>query len=433
MRAGVRPDVLRAVRSARVARHCGLGVVLALLAAGVPAAAQVLPGTSLPPTPLQDRLPPTPVPTIERGVETVRGVAGDYAAQVRDLLREAPTQVRRTPQGDPMLRGEYLALDATADALQAARAAGFEVIDRAMPDHTVPDALRDLPVPVLLRDRRDRAPARALRALRAAMPAATVEAHHLYLPAGGGAPGEPSRGEPSRGDTLADASPRLVVGLIDGGVDAGAPALSRLQIERHGCGGRAIAQDHGTRVALRLAGQARGRLYAADLWCGERVGGGTLALVEALRWMAQQRVPVINISLIGPDNPALRRMVEALHARGHVLVAAAGNDGPAAPPRYPAGYVQAIAVAAVDTRGKPLAESAAGAHIDLCAPGMAGNVRGTSYAAPLVARVLAQRLDTLQAGTARDAAARLPQLVVATGRGRNARCGLGVLRTVAAD
>lgn len=87
-------------------------------------------------------------------------------------------------------------------------------------------------------------------------------------------------------------------------------------------------------------------------------------------------------------------------------------------------------MAAVDARGRPLAESAAGAHIDLCAPGVAGPVRGTSFAAPLVARALAERVDALQPETAEQAFADLPQLVQPAARGRDARCGLGVLRAV---
>ncbi|MGN6151369.1 MAG: S8 family serine peptidase, partial [Lysobacteraceae bacterium] len=142
-------------------------------------------------------------------------------------------------------------------------------------------------------------------------------------------------------------------------------------------------------------------LHAADLWCGDRVGGGTAALIDALDWMARQRVPVVNISLVGPANPVLRRVVTAMVARGHVLVAAAGNGGPAAPPQYPAAYPGVVAVAAVDARMQALPESASGPQIAFCAPGVLDRTspvakgapaRGTSYAAPLVARLFAERL-----------------------------------------
>jgi hypothetical protein len=40
---------------------------------------------------------------------------------------------------------------------------------------------------------------------------------------------------------------------------------------------------------------------------------------------------VVNISLVGPDNMLLRQLVRQMIARGHIIVAAVGNDGPAAP------------------------------------------------------------------------------------------------------
>ncbi|HEU4809030.1 MAG TPA: S8 family serine peptidase, partial [Sphingomicrobium sp.] len=77
-----------------------------------------------------------------------------------------------------------------------------------------------------------------------------------------------------------------------------------------------------------------------------------------------------------------------------------GNDGPAAPPQYPASYTGVIAITAVDSRGRALPEAGRARHIDFAAPGadMAAalprggyaRVRGTSFAAPLAAaRLLA--------------------------------------------
>jgi rare lipoprotein A len=48
--------------------------------------------------------------------------------------------------------------------------------------------------------------------------------------------------------------------------------------------------------------------------------------------MVQQRVPVVTVSLVGPANPLLAKVVAAAQARGLVIVAAVGNNGPAAPP-----------------------------------------------------------------------------------------------------
>ncbi|WP_442512448.1 S8 family serine peptidase [Novilysobacter longmucuonensis] len=120
---------------------------------------------------------------------------------------------------------------------------------------------------------------------------------------------------------------------------------------------------------------------------------------EAMAWLAQEGVGVINLSLVGPHNALLRRATEALAARGHVLVAAVGNDGPAAPPLFPAAYPEVMGVTAVDRRQRALPEAGRGVQVDFAAlgselraarpDGLWGTVRGTSFAAPLVARAAA--------------------------------------------
>ena len=72
-----------------------------------------------------------------------------------------------------------------------------------------------------------------------------------------------------------------------------------------------------------------------------------LALIKALDWLAAQGVPVINISLSGPRNPAVAGAIARITKRGHVIVAAAGNDGPAAPPVFPGAYDNVVGVTAV--------------------------------------------------------------------------------------
>jgi subtilisin family serine protease len=99
----------------------------------------------------------------------------------------------------------------------------------------------------------------------------------------------------------------------------------------------------------------------------------------------------------------LEAAVKALIAKGHVVVAAVGNDGPAAPPLYPAAYPGVVAVTAVDARRRLLPEASRGSHVDFAAPGaeMAAAgldggfvaVRGTSFAAPLAAGLLARKMS----------------------------------------
>jgi subtilisin family serine protease len=153
----------------------------------------------------------------------------------------------------------------------------------------------------------------------------------------------------------------------------------------------------------RFRGAAPGAtLFVADVYGRAPAGGSAETIAKALAWLAEARAPVINISLVGPPNILLEAAVKALIAKGHVVVAAVGNDGPAAPPLYPAAYPGVVAVTAVDARRRLLPEASRGSHVDFAAPGaeMAAAgldggfvaVRGTSFAAPLAAGLLARRM-----------------------------------------
>jgi subtilisin family serine protease len=147
-------------------------------------------------------------------------------------------------------------------------------------------------------------------------------------------------------------------------------------------------------------GAAQGAsLFVADVYGGSRAAGSASSIVRALGWLASKRPQVVNISLVGPQNLLVQRAVQALRARGIGIVAAVGNDGPAAPPQYPASYPGVVAVTGVDARGRALPEAGKAGHLDFAAPGadMAAalpgqgyaKVRGTSFAAPLATARLA--------------------------------------------
>src|SRR2546423_11491012 len=97
---------------------------------------------------------------------------------------------------------------------------------------------------------------------------------------------------------------------------------------------------------------------------------------------------------VGPPNRTLAGIVQNVLARGHLVVAAVGNDGPAAPPLYPAAWPGVVGVTAVDPRHQVLVEAQGGVQVKFAAPGagMAAArlhqghalVRGTSFASTIV-------------------------------------------------
>jgi subtilisin family serine protease len=108
------------------------------------------------------------------------------------------------------------------------------------------------------------------------------------------------------------------------------------------------------------------------------------------------------MSVVGPDNAVLAAVVRKVIAQSIVIVAASGNDGPNAAPLYPAAYPGVVAVTAVDAHERLLLEASGGEHVRFAAPGAdmlaatrSGKyavVRGTSYASPLVAGLIARLL-----------------------------------------
>lgn len=404
------------------------GMLLLGLALATPAAALGLP-VGLPPV-------PDAVGTVDPLVRDTAALARERLERVQSLLRVHRRELEADPRGAPVVRGELLAIDPSPGAVQALREAGFRVREER--------ALEPLGVRVLVLEPPGRQPLRrALRQLRRIDPDGRYDYNHLYL---GAAPVPGARGAaapawmavasataPMAAGTEADAP---LVGLVDGGVDAALPAFAGRDLRRHGCPS-AAPDPHGTAVAALLLQAPRLRLRAADIYCGEATGGAVTRLADALAWLAGERATVINLSLVGPPNALMEALVARLQQRGHVLVAAVGNDGPAAPPLYPAAYPGVIGVAAVDARGRPLPESGRGAHVDIAANGLfaladakgrARSFRGTSFAAPRVARRAALLLP---AGAADRADATLRALAAesrdAGPRGRDARFGEGVL------
>jgi subtilisin family serine protease len=408
-------------------------LMVAMLVLASPAQGQVrLPGVQLPGDPLQ---------SLQRGIAQADSTAALKLSDARHLaiaalIRSNPRTVGADPRGEAIVRDEILAYAPSEAGLAAARALGFDV-RREQIEAELGWRL------VVLQKPQNLSSDKALRKLRAADPAGTYEFNHLYT--GSGVQGAAAERDDVR-PGAPTSTPAARVGLIDTGVDLTHPVFNGTTAHRWGCDDRVIPAAHGTAVASLLVGRAAefhgvlpsADLYAADVYCGAPTGGAVDALAGAFGWMVRERIAVINVSLVGPDNAVLARIVASLTARGYAIVAAVGNDGPAAPPLYPASYPHVIGVTGVDAHHRVLMEAARGAQVMFAAPGadMAAGapagiyvaVRGTSFAAPIVAALLAQRLSRPDATLAAAAVQALAQGAIDLGPpGKDLTYGYGLL------
>ena len=426
---------------ARKRRHRALWAVLAMLLAP-PLWAQLGP-VQLPRVGVLPALGNT-VNGLVGGVENSAALNDVRNLRIQELLRTQSKQLERDPDGNPIVRAQIVAISPAPQLLEHALLLGFSVLS------TQTFESLDLSE-VVLRAPEHWSTRKALKTLRELDPAGTYDFNHVYLDSASevsaAAPDASAGDEALRATAAAPASSGAVrVGLIDGGVDLGHPVFLDAPVHTHGCADQVIVSAHGTAVASLLAGHALhfsgaaplAELYAADVYCGQASGGAVAAVLEALAWMAQSKVPVINVSLVGPANMTLAAVVHNLVARGYLLVAAVGNDGPAAPPLYPAAYPGVIGVTAVDARRKVLLEACRGPQVRYAAPGadmMAAapggtyaNVRGTSFAAPIVAGLLARSLHAPDAAAAASALEQLNSQAVSLGAGgRNPVYGFGLV------
>ena len=388
--------------SPNTARAVACILPLLLLSAGSAQAQLRLPSLNLP-----QALGAPGLDGLARPVERLvdRTVPGDLRAlrldAVESLLQRHRSVLEADPRGEPVVRRELLANSPGAAGLRAARELGIEVV-REERFEELGESLVVLRVPPQLGTQE------ALARLRALDPGGSYDFNHLYTGSSALALGS-AAGAAESGRAMAAATG--AVGLVDSGVDAAHPVFEGAAIDSFGCAGKRHPAPHGTAVAALMVGRAERftgaapgtRLYAADIYCDSPTGGSADKIAAALGWMARSRVGVVNISLVGPPNATLERVVAAMVGRGHLLVAAVGNDGPAAPPLYPASYPGVVGVTGVDRQGRALPEAGRGPQVMFAAPGSQmvsaalgtppyRQVRGTSFAAPIVAGLLAKDL-----------------------------------------
>jgi subtilisin family serine protease len=211
----------------------------------------------------------------------------------------------------------------------------------------------------------------------------------------------------------------VIVGVVDTGVS---PVLERKGEDLHGrilAGadfsgsaprkGYADDHNHGTGVCSLIAGDnengkgVAGVAPKAKICIAKGLGRGGVGSAEgiaaAIHWLADEcHVHLINLSL-GSDGEASVITQAVVHAleKGVTIIAAAGNSGANAI-SYPAMLPPVISVAATDTNRQP-AVFTSPSKVDVAAPGVdiivddrfgqCVSMSGTSFAAPIVAGIVA--------------------------------------------
>jgi minor extracellular protease Epr len=345
----------------------------------------------------QVALPPVPLPTLP-DLNAQRLISsGDRLIQIRldrisALVRDHRESIQFDEHGEPAVRGILVASGVDEAMIARAGKKGFGLLDRERIEGLDLDIVR-------FRIPDGHSLGRARKQLAKLLPEAEVDVDNLYFTSGrdvwvGGALPQIALATATSGGSGG-------LGLIDGGVAAHPSVAGRVE-QRGFAKGAPSASLHGTAIASLLIGNgsvhgaALGqRLLAADVYGTDPAGGNASAIARALGWLAQSGVAVTTISLVGPDNKLLSAAVMRAQQRGMLIVAAVGNDGPAAPPAYLASYRGVLAVTGVDARERALPEAGRALHVDFAAPGddvlaatgaaSADRLRGTSFAAPLVA------------------------------------------------
>lgn len=334
-------------------------------------------------------------PLVPGVLNSATGTVDSTLGIVRDTVGRPQRTISfdRDVNGMRVLRQTVLALSPTEQSLSIARGLSFQIV-RQQTIGSLGLSVAELRAPENLDA------TQALSLLRRADPSGTYDYDHIYNPSGDD---QTVAAITPTAEAAQPVQKKIRIGMIDGGIDRhhGDFADADIVTKNFASEKNSVPTAHGTAVASLMVGRGEqgtlpsAGLFAADVYGGEASGGAADGIARALGWLAENDVPVANISLAGPPNIILQAAVKAFLERGHVIVAAAGNEGPASPPEYPAAYPGVAAVTSVSGDHEIQLDANQGAHISFAALGvdcraaaMKGghaNVTGTSYASPQVA------------------------------------------------
>lgn len=198
---------------------------------------------------------------------------------------------------------------------------------------------------------------------------------------------------------------RVQVAVIDSGVESDHPDLAgQVALQENFVDGSAYAaKKHGTAVAgiiaakagngIGIEGIAPGARLMALRGCWEEADHGTrcnsFTLGKALNFALSHKAQVINMSLGGPSDILMKRLVDVALARGVTVVAAVDPQLPGG--GYPAAYPGVIAAASTPAQASlPGLVVAPGQDIPTTVPGGRwALVNGTSFSAAHVSGMAA--------------------------------------------
>ncbi len=200
---------------------------------------------------------------------------------------------------------------------------------------------------------------------------------------------------------------RVRIAAIDTGVQIDHPdLLGQIELARNVVDGRTnVAETHGTAVAgiiaaladngAGIAGVAPGARLLALRACRQSTAAGagatctSFALAKALQIALDERAQVVNLSLGGPRDRLLERLLDVATSRGVSIVAAADPD--ARDGGFPASHRGVLAIAGEDVHDLPadILRAPARDIPTTLVGGKWGFVTGSSYAAAHVSGLVA--------------------------------------------